>query len=288
MKKAKFFILVFAIYILAFAIGFLAGNWLPIDLYWRVFVMDIVATIVVWIFTLIFKNTSIYDPYWSVAPIVIGIYVLCMLGNYNPINIIYLVILSIWGIRLTINWLIVCTGFDYEDWRYRNYRENLPKPLFHLVNFFGLQMVPTLVVYAGLSPIFVMFNKETSYSYLSLIGIVLMIIGILLEIFADKQMHQFLNETKEKVTCKKGLWNFSRHPNYLGENLIWIGTFVAMLFADINKWYVGIGMILMLALFLFISIPLAEHRQIKRRKDYAEYKRTTSMFLILPHKKRSE
>lgn len=283
MKKKLFLFLTFAIYLFAFTVGFFSGYYLNVDFYFKVLIMDVISTFVIYIFTLVFKNTSIYDPYWSVAPLLIGVYALIYYGNFTLVNIAYLVVLFIWGIRLTINWIIVCSGFDYEDWRYRNFRQTLSKPLFHLVNFTGLQMIPTIVVYAALSPMFVLFQVESNL--LSLIGIFIMVIGIMLEIIADHEMHSFLKETKVKVTCKKGLWNYSRHPNYLGENLIWIGTFVTMILSTTNYWYAGIGMVMMLGLFMFISIPLAEHRQLARRSDYADYKKTTSMFLILPHKK---
>lgn len=283
MKKFKYFLIIIGIYILAIGLGFLSGYFLTIDFFWKVLVMDVTSTIVVWIFTLIFKNTSIYDPYWSVIPLLIGVYALIYYQSFNPISIIYLVTLSIWGIRLTINWCLVTTGFDYEDWRYKNYRENLSKPKFHFVNFFGLQMIPTLVVYFALSPMFILF-KEQGNNYFSLFGILIMIFGILLEIIADHQMHSFLKETKEKVTCKKGLWNYSRHPNYLGELSIWVGTYVTMLICLPNYWFAFGGMILVILLFLCISIPLAEKRQLNRRSDYKDYKKTTSMLLILPHK----
>ena len=282
MKKKQFMLLTLGIYLLAFAVGFFSAYFLDIEFYFKVLIIDVVSTVVVYIFTLIFKNTSIYDPYWSVAPLLIGVYALFHYGNFTFVNIAYLAVLFVWGIRLTINWMIVCTGFDYEDWRYRHYRETLSKPLFHLVNFTGLQMVPTIVVYAALSPMFVLF--QTKSNLYSLIGVVFMALGILLEVVADHEMHSFLNETKEKVTCKKGLWNYSRHPNYLGENLIWIGTFIAMIASSTNYWYAGIGMLMMICLFMFISIPLAEHRQLSRRSDYAEYRKTTSRILILPHK----
>lgn len=286
MKKKQFIILTTLIYILAFTIGIMSGYCLNVVFWLKIFVMDIVATLVVYIFTLLFKNTSIYDPYWSVAPLVFALYIFLEYKNYTAINIVYLITLFIWGIRLTVNWGIVCTGFDYEDWRYRHYRETLSKPLFHLVNFVGLQMVPTLVVFFALSPIFVLFQQPNNY--LAIIGIIIIIAGILLEIFADHQMHVFLKETKEKVTCRKGLWNYSRHPNYLGENLIWIGTYLSMILIISKYWYTIVGLILMICLFLFISIPLAEKRQLKRRTDYIDYRNTTSMILLLPHKKRTE
>ena len=285
MKKVRALLLILAIYIFAIAVGYLSINYLPIDSFvLKVFLMDVVATIIIWIFTLIFKNTSIYDPYWSVIPMAISFYAFFHYGNYTFINTLYLFVLNIWSLRLTINWCIVFTGFDYEDWRYRHYRESLSKPLFHLVNFTGLQMIPTLIVFASLTPMFSLFNCSSN-NYFSLIGIAIIIFGILMELFADHQMHTFLKETKEKVTCRKGLWKYSRHPNYLGEISIWVGTFITMIFAAPQYWYLGFGMILMICLFLFISIPLAEKRQLQRRKDFADYRKTTSMLLLVPPRK---
>lgn len=276
---------VLAMYVVAIVAGFFAGFYLPLESFMlKVLVMDIVATVVIWIFTLIFKNTSIYDPYWSLIPILISFYAFFYYGNFTPINIIYLIVLNLWAIRLTFNWCVMFYSFEYEDWRYRQYRDTLSKPLFHIVNFFGLQMIPTLVVFAGLTPMFVMFSSGLN-SYISLIGIAIMVFGILMELIADRQMHQFLRETKEKVTCRKGLWNYSRHPNYLGELSIWVGTFVTMVAVAPNYWYYIFGMVLMICLFLFISIPLAEKRQLKRRSDYIDYKKHTSMLFLLPHKK---
>ena len=108
---------------------------------------------------------------------------------------------------------------------------------------------------------------------------------LLNEQYITDQMHDFLKNTKEKISCRKGLWNYSRHPNYLGELSIWVGTFVTMVAVVLNYWYYIFGMILMICLFLFISIPLAEKRQLKRRSDYVDYKKHTSMLFLFPHKK---
>lgn len=285
MKRAKALLFILTMYIVAIAIAFFSCYYIPIESFClKMFLMDIVATLVIWIFTLVCKNTSVYDPYWSFIPQLISIYAFFHYGNFTPINIIYLVVLNIWSVRLTFNWCTVFYSFEYEDWRYRHYRETLSKPLFHLVNFTGLQMIPTLVVFAGMLPMFVLFSSGVN-NWLSLIGIAIMVFGILMELIADHQMHQFLKETKEKVSCRKGLWKYSRHPNYLGEISIWVGTFVCMIAAVQTYWYTVVGMIAMICLFLFISIPLAEKRQLKRRKDFAEYRKTTSMLLLLPNRK---
>ena len=90
---------------------------------------------------------------------------------------------------------------------------------------------------------------------------------------------------KEKKSCQNGLWNYSRHPNYLGEILIWVGAYLVLLVVDINLWWLGFGFILMILLFEFISIPMAEKRHKFRRNDYIDYIKSTNRLLILPKRK---
>jgi steroid 5-alpha reductase family enzyme len=104
--------------------------------------------------------------------------------------------------------------------------------------------------------------------------------GILLERMADKQMDKFVanqrtnsendKDDKEKPVMRTGLWAFSRHPNYLGEFVFWLGLWIfgGALFDSLSV----AGPVLMLGLFLLVSIDLMEQRQLKRRgKAYADY-----------------
>ncbi|MCQ2814843.1 MAG: DUF1295 domain-containing protein [Bacilli bacterium] len=276
---------VLIIYVICFAVGFYGSIFIINNDLLRFFVADIIATVVCFIFSLLFKNTSVYDPYWSVTPIVISLYFFIAYKAYFSIpNIILFAVLAIWGIRLTVNWITTFPNLTHEDYRYSDYRHKLSKGKFFIVNFFGLHMIPTLIVYVCLVPLLYLFMRGNN-SYLTLIGAVIMLIGILLELFADRDMHVFLRTTKERVTCKQGLWNYSRHPNYLGENLIWIGIFLSFIVVYSSVWYLSLGFILMILLFEFISIPLAENHHKSRRSDYVDYIKTTSRMLILPHRK---
>lgn len=283
-SRALSLIAILLVYIICFVAGFFASIFITNSDILRFFVADVIATVVCFIFSLIFKNTSVYDPYWSVAPIFIALFFFIKYEAFKSIpNIIIFVVLCIWGIRLTINWITTFPNLTHEDWRYSDYRHKLSKGKFFFVNFVGLHMVPTLVVYASLIPLLVLFMNSND-NWFTLIGSAIMLVGILLEFFADKNMHAFLRNTKERVTCKQGLWNYSRHPNYLGENLIWIGLSVSLIIAHLNLWYWALGFIFMILLFEFISIPLAETHHKSRRADYIDYIKTTSRMLILPHK----
>jgi steroid 5-alpha reductase family enzyme len=76
----------------------------------------------------------------------------------------------------------------------------------------------------------------------------------------------------------KGLWAYSRHPNYFGEVMFWWGLFLFGLAADLGYWWTIIGPILITFLFAFISIPLMEKRSLERRPGYREITRIIPTF----------
>lgn len=281
-KKSKVLSLltVLFVYLLAFTGGYFSSLWIQNSIYVQFFFADVVATIIVWISSLILKNTSVYDPYWSLTPWVIATFFLIRFPSANIYSWIIYIVFSLWSWRLSINWIITFDNLLWEDWRYRHYRENSAPWLFHIINFTGLQMIPTILVYGGTVPL--LYLIVNGANPLGLIGAGVTLLGIFLEFFADHQMHSFLKTTVEKKVCKKGLWKFSRHPNYLGENLVWIGVFLSLLLSYFSLWYLGFGFILILLLFEFISIPLMEKRQISRRSDYLEYKRVTPRLFMIP------
>lgn len=281
MKRFIDLLIVLGIYILAFGGGYFSAFWID-NLYLRILLWDVTATVITFFFSLICKNSSVYDPYWSVAPMVFSIYLFFVIGNFTPSNIIFLVCLNIWGARLTFNWITTFHDFTYQDWRYVMYKENNGPLMYFFINFFGIHMFPTLLVYAGMMPIIPLFMSPNNYFVL--IGCAIILFGVSMEFFADHQMHDFLRNTKERVTCTQGLWKYSRHPNYLGEISIWIGVYVSMLLVIPEYWYF-LGFILIILLFEFISIPMMEKRQLVRRSDYQEYRKTTSRLLILPNRK---
>lgn len=280
-KKATGILLFAFFYAFAYVVSYILI--LPIEnLYLRILIFDIIATVIIWIFSLVIHNSSTYDAYWSLTPMMIAMQLILLTDYLNvPIFIIFFA-LEVWGIRLTINWIKNFDNLKWEDWRYTKYRKNLSPLLFHLANFFGIMLMPTLIVYAGLLSFITLATIQTSYW--SIIGAIIIFIGTSFELWADSTMHSFRAKNTH-TTCKEGLWKYSRHPNYLGEILIWVGLYVALILSDISYWYLGFGMLMIILMFLFISIPMMEKRQSSHRSDYKEYKKTTSMLLLLPPKK---
>lgn len=148
--------LITAIYVLAGVAGWLlfealSANPLTANPLLRLFCADVLATIVVWAFGLLYENVSVYDPYWSVFPPVAFLLWACYTGVWSLPVILLLIASWYWGWRLTRNWVITFKGIAHEDWRYTKYRSQHPL-VFHAINLFGLNMVPTLVVFVAMLP----------------------------------------------------------------------------------------------------------------------------------------
>ena len=231
MKKSRDLIIIALIYILAFAVGF--ACCLPFEnVILRFFIFDSAATVVTFIFSVVLKNSSVYDAYWSLTPMVMSVWLFVIYNSWSVYQIIFLICFNIWSIRLTLNWVSVFTDFSYEDWRYRKYRDETPKIFWPVVNFFGIHYMPTLIVFAGMLPMFSVAEK--GIGAWSVVGDAIMLLGVGFEFFADRDMHRFLASGTKGAVCDMGLWKYSRHPNYLGEILIWVGVYLAMIFYDME------------------------------------------------------
>ena len=270
----------------AVAFGIAAVPFMMIDnIFAATAVFTAVATAVIFIVTVVTKDVSVYDPYWSVAPPVMLLADILKYRLWNINSAILLTVTLIWAVRLTANWFVTYKGLGHEDWRYAMYREKLNPVVFQLLSFFGLQMMPTAVVYLGLvSAIFSI--QRTEFEPFSLLGVAVMLSGVGLEFISDRAIHGFLEEHRgEHRTCDVSVWRYSRHPNYLGEMSFWTGMYIYFVALCPEIWYKGLGFLTIIAVFLAVSIPMMEKHNMERRADYAEYKARTPVLIPLPNRK---
>jgi steroid 5-alpha reductase family enzyme len=273
--------LIVAIYAFAGVAGWLlfdalATNPLTANPLIRLFLADVLATVVVWGFGLLYENVSVYDPYWSVFPPIAFLLWAFYMDIWSVPVILLLIASWYWGWRLTRNWVITFKGIGHEDWRYTKYRSQHPL-VFHIINLFGLNMMPTLVVFAAMLPGLKLFETFAPANILTYLGCIVCIASATIQLIADKQSHDFRAAHPGKV-CNVGLWKHGRHPNYFGEIQFWWGIWI--MYASLNgiDMYIG-GAIAMTALFLGISVPLMEKRQLANKPDYAEYRRQTRILI---------
>ena len=273
------YIIITIIYILATFIGVLTYNALDFEWWINLLIADIAATVVTFIFSLIFKNASVYDTYWSVQPMVI-LAALAIGRAITPLRIMLLVAVCLWGIRLTVNWAYTFPSLAHQDWRYTMLKEKTGI-FYPIINFVGIHMVPTLVVWGCVLPAAYAFIFDVEANRGSVFFILVSIAATIMQGTADFQMHKF-RKNRTSTFIRNGLWKHSRHPNYLGEILMWWGIALSVIFADGDAMIFCLGAVANTLLFFFVSIPLADGRQ-SSKPGFDDYRSETRM--LLPIKK---
>ena len=272
------FVLVAIVYLIASAVGIVSYRLFSVPWWLALLLADVIATVVTFAFSIGFRNASVYDPYWSVQPLVI---VTCFALQKELDLLRWLLILCVWlwGVRLTANWAYTFSGLHCQDWRYTMLQQRTGA-FYPLINFIGIHMVPTLVVYACVLPVVFALQSETAFSLLSLPGILISLIAVLLQLVSDIQMQRYRRQ-RTAPFIRIGLWKYARHPNYLGEILMWWGIAIAVVAAYPHAWMLLLGAVLNTLLFLCVSVPMAERRQ-SAKEGYQQYRLETRVFLPIP------
>ena len=278
-SKKGSLILVFFYYVISFYLAYLITKTTSLDGWLLILVWHITATLFVFLFSYIHKNSSIYDPFWHVAPIPIVFYI----ANQSSLPDLQLnLVLSaflFWALRLTYNWYLNWTNLNHEDFRYIDLKDN-NRFIAFINDLFGIHLIPTLIVNVSLYPIYeaLMSNNLNNLIY---IGFILIILAVVIQYISDAQMRKFKsNESNFDKTMKYGLWKYSRHPNYLGEVSFWFGIYIfALASGSTSIWLLACPMV-MLALFVFISCPMMDNRSLKKRPDYKEYMDKTPQLIV--------
>ena len=241
------------------------------------------ATFVIFSFSLVYKNSSLYDPFWSVMPFFIFLYLVFNVQVENS-SISRLILIGIpityYAIRLTWNWSKGWEGLNDEDFRYLNLYATFGNFKW-FINLFGIHLFPTLIVNVCLFPLYyaISINSEP-LNFIDFFFFIFTIFAVILEHVSDEQMHKFRsNKQNISKTMNQGLWKHSRHPNYLGEILFWFGIFGFSLSQSYDNWWLIVFPISMLLMFVLSSIPMMDNRSLERREDYFEYMEKTSSLL---------
>lgn len=174
---------------------------------------------------------------------------------------------------------------DHEDFRYQDKREQTGR-FYPLVDLFGIQLLPTLLVFAGCLPFYAIYVKGGAHeNLLDVLAFLITLGAILIEWHADRTLWTFKKTAAPGELCRTGLWDLARHPNYFGEIGFWAGLWVFALAVDLRFWWTGIGFLAILLLFRFISIPMMDIRKEERRPGYKEETINLPALIPLPRKK---
>ncbi|WP_167108347.1 DUF1295 domain-containing protein [Mycobacterium sp. DL592] len=290
-SKAQSLLVVTVAYVLAIAAGAAWLVWGPSatgSLLLDAFIADVLATLVIFVFSRAYKNSSFYDAFWSVIPPLLLLYWWAAgpLGLDSVRCWLVTIVVVYWAIRLTGNWVYGFPGLHHEDWRYPLLRDSAGRWEF-LADLFGIHLVPTVQVFLGMLPVYIAVTTPgDGLVWLSWVALVVGVAAVTLELVADTQMHRFVAAKQPGAVMDQGLWAWSRHPNYLGELGFWVSmALFGVAASPADWWWLFVGVAAMLAMFLGASIPLMEKRSLERRPHYQAVIDTVPKLIPRPPRK---
>jgi steroid 5-alpha reductase family enzyme len=248
-------------------------------------------------------NNSQMDKLWSLLPETY-LWIIAAKGNWNPRLIVMAALATLWGIRLTINFarkgayhLKFWEGKEDYRWQVlRAKKEFQPRWKWMLFNLFFISIYQNLLVLLITIPALASLHSEVAFGWIDYLASGLMMAFLVYEMIADEQQWRFQSEKWKLIQSGKkleelplpyrrgfnttGLWAYSRHPNYLGEQGIWLSFYVFSIGAGIGifNWSI-IGALLLIVLFLGSS-SFAEEISGSKYPEYATYKKQVSRFFI--------
>lgn len=226
----------------------------------------------------IIKNNSIVDIGWGMGFVLIAISTFLVNKSYFSRSILVTILVTLWGGRLAYH-IISRNWGKPEDFRYAKWREEwgmllVPRAFLQVFMLQGL-----LMLIVAFSVIFINSSEATPLGLLDYFGSALWLFGYYFEVVGDRQLKEFLSkpENKGKI-MKKGLWRYTRHPNYFGEATMWWGIFLIAL--SIPRGIITIiSPITITVLLLFVSgVPMLE-KSMKDNKDFQVYMKETNKFI---------
>jgi steroid 5-alpha reductase family enzyme len=229
---------------------------------------DVAATLVIFAASVRHDNSSLYDPYWSVAPVpvVAAWLALAAPGASAARGALVAGLVLCWAVRLTWNCLARWRSLADEDFRYREIRARTGRAYWP-ASLVSIHLLPTGWVFLGLVPLFPALARPSGpLGWLDAAAALLTGGAILVEAIADLQLRRFLATRREPTALlRTGLWAVFRHPNYLGEVLFWWGLWLFGMAADPGWWWSVAGPLAITALFAFVSVPWMDRRIAARR-----------------------
>ena len=245
---------------------------------------DAAATVVVFAFSVRHDNSSMYDPYWSVAPIPIALYWASLGDGGSGLRRAWvLAIVCAWGVRLTANQHSRWRGLGDEDFRYRELRARSGR-WYWPASLAGVHVMPTTWVFLGLLAAFPALAGP-GRAWNALDGVAAAVTGgaVLLEAVADRQLRSFVRARRDPAAVlDSGVWAVSRHPNYLGEILFWWGIYLTGVAAAPGWAWTIVGPLAMTFLFVFVSVPWMDRRMAARHPAWGERLRAVPALLPWP------
>lgn len=232
------------------------------------------------------KNNAIVDLGWGIGFVFGSVSTLLITDKPTILSYALVAFIALWGVRLSVR-LIKRNWGKPEDFRYAQWRKEWGKNAV-IMAFFRVFMIQGIINFivgsAAYSVIkYNVFVFEGFVQYVVILGFLMALIGLFFEVVGDEQLRVHIKKGS-RTLMKSGLWSITRHPNYFGEIMIWIGIYLtgATLFeSSFNNLFYSlliISPLLMATVLIKVSTPLLERHMAKYDGWEAYCKETPMIF----------
>ena len=233
-----------------------------------------------WVLSVKIKNVSIIDLFWGMGFVILGWAGFLYLGHLSVRGSIVLGAVTLWGCRLSL-YLAFRNAGKPEDFRYQAMRVNMGTH-FAMVSLFSVFWLQGVILLIVSLPLQLALGSTQDLNAIDLFGLLIFLTGFIFESVGDFQLSRFKSDVANKgKVFDRGLWRYSRHPNYFGDFLVWWGFYLLALGAG-YEWSI-ISPLLMSFLLLKVSgVALLEKSLQKKTEGYNSYYQRTSAFFPMP------
>jgi steroid 5-alpha reductase family enzyme len=236
--------------------------------------------LVLWGISLALKNSSIVDIFWGFGFVLSAwLYFFITPQGFLLRKILILVLVTIWGLRLTIHILMRNWGKP-EDFRYQKWREEAGHAWW-ILSLFKVFLLQGLLMWLISIPLLAgqYFQVTPHFSFVDTLAIIIWIIGFLFESLGDAQLSTFrANPANHGKLLDTGVWHYTRHPNYFGDSAQWWAYYLLALVA--GGWWTIFSPVLMTLFLIKVSgVALLEKTLAQTKPGYQEYMDSTSTFI---------
>ncbi len=237
--------------------------------------------IVIWVWATRIKNAGVVDIFWAFNFTIISLLIWLLADGYEARKNIVCLLGGLWSLRLGIYLLIrVGSHLGEEEGRYKQLRQEwAPNTNFKFFVFFQMQALSN--VFLAIPFFIIALNPAPQLSILEYMGAGLWFIAICGEGLSDLQLKQFKkNPANKGKVCQNGLWNYSRHPNYFFQFMIWVSVLIFALASPYGWIAIVCPLSIGYLIFKVTGIPMTEEQALRSKGEaYKEYQRTTSAFV---------
>jgi len=240
--------------------------------------------------SILLRRNDLADIFWGMGFVLIAL--VLFFKNFFGGNLseyargfLVLFLVSLWALRLSV-YIGLRNRGKKEDWRYENWRKQWGK-YFLIRSYFQVWILQGALILLIGFPIFIQMDSlSVPLNYLDYFGVLMWCIGFFFETVSDEQLRRFkLNKENKGKLMTKGLWKYSRHPNYFGEALLWWGLAVSSLHLPYGWISIASASILTFFLLKVSGVALLE-KNMKEKPGFKEYVINTNAFIPWPPKNR--